>query len=170
MKKLIKLTLVVALVLSSTSLFAQKLARINSQELISLMPETTQMQTDLQTYAAELNAQIEEVQVELTNKFNDYQKKQATMKDLERQVAEKELNEMGARLEQYRQVASEDFNKKQQELFAPIQEKAMAAIDKVAKAGGYAVVIDLAAGSMIYIDEAQVTDLLPLVKTELGIK
>ena len=170
MKKLIKLTLVVALVLSTTSLFAQKLARINSQELISLMPETTQMQTDLQTYAAELNAQIEEVQVELTNKFNDYQKKQATMKDLERQVAEKELNEMGARLEQYRQVASEDFNKKQQELFAPIQEKAMAAIDKVAKAGGYAVVIDLAAGSMIYIDEAQVTDLLPLVKTELGIK
>ena len=170
MKKLIKLTLVVALVLSSTSLFAQKLARINSQELISLMPETTQMQTDLQTYAAELNAQIEEVQVELTNKFNDYQKKQATMKDLERQVAEKELNEMGARLEQYRQVASEDFNKKQQELFAPIQEKAMAAIDKVAKAGGYAVVIDLAAGSMICIDEAQVTDLLPLVKTELGIK
>ena len=99
MKKLIKLTLVVALVLSSTSLFAQKLARINSQELISLMPETTQMQTDLQTYAAELNAQIEEVQVELTNKFNDYQKKQATMKDLERQVAEKELNEMGARLD-----------------------------------------------------------------------
>lgn len=170
MKKLIKLTLVVALVLSSTSLFAQKLARINSQELISLMPETAQMQTDLQTYAAELNAQIEEVQVELTNKFNDYQKKQATMKDLERQVAEKELNEMGARLEQYRQVASEDFNKKQQELFTPIQEKAMAAIEKVSKAGGYAVVFDLAAGSTIYIDEAQVTDLLPLVKTELGIK
>ncbi|MBQ2413491.1 MAG: OmpH family outer membrane protein [Rikenellaceae bacterium] len=170
MKKLIKLTLVVALVFSSTSLFAQKLARINSQELISLMPETAQMQTDLQTYAAELNAQIEEVQVELTNKFNDYQKKQATMKDLERQVAEKELNEMGARLEQYRQVASEDFNKKQQELFTPIQEKAMAAIEKVSKAGGYAVVFDLAAGSTIYIDEAQVTDLLPLVKTELGIK
>ncbi len=170
MKKLIKLTLVVALVLSSTSLFAQKLARINSQELIALMPETAQMQTDLQTYAAELNAQIEEVQVELTNKFNDYQKKQATMKDLERQVAEKELNEMGARLEQYRQVASEDFNKKQQELFTPIQEKAMAAIEKVSKAGGYAVVFDLAAGSTIYIDEAQVTDLLPLVKTELGIK
>ena len=170
MKKLIKLTLVVALVLSSTSLFAQKLARINSQELISLMPETAQMQTDLQTYAAELNAQIEEVQVELTNKFNDYQKKQATMKDLERQVAEKELNEMGARLEQYRQVASEDFNKKQQELFTPIQEKAMAAIEKVSKAGGYAVVFDLAAGSTIYIDEAQVSDLLPLVKTELGIK
>ena len=75
MKKLIKLTLVVALVLSSTSLFAQKMGRINSQELISLMPETTQMQTDLQTYATELNAQIEEVQVELNNKFADFQKK-----------------------------------------------------------------------------------------------
>ena len=170
MKKLIKLTLVVALVLSSTSLFAQKMGRINSQELISLMPETTQMQTDLQTYATELNAQIEEVQVELNNKFADFQKKQATMKDLERQVAEKEMNELGARLEQFRQVASEDCAKQQQELFAPIQEKAMAAIEKVAKAGGYAVVIDLAAGSMIYIDETQVADLLPAVKAELGIK
>ena len=71
MKKLIKLTLVVVLVLSSTSLFAQKMGRINSQELISLMPETTQMQTDLQTYATELNAQIEEVQVEFNNKLAD---------------------------------------------------------------------------------------------------
>lgn len=170
MKKLIKLTLVAALVLSSTSLFAQKMGRINSQELISLMPETTQMQTDLQAYANELNAQIEEVQVELNNKFTEFQKNQATMKDLERQVAEKDLNELGARLEQFRQVASEDFAKKQQELFTPIQEKAMAAIEKVSKAGGYAVVIDLAAGSMIYIDEAQVADLLPAVKAELGIK
>ncbi|MBQ7791831.1 MAG: OmpH family outer membrane protein [Rikenellaceae bacterium] len=170
MKKLIKLTLVAVLLLSSTSLFAQKMGRINSQELISLMPETAQMQTDLQAYATELNAQIEEVQVELNNAINDFQKKQATMKDLERQVAEKNLNDINTRLEQFRQVASEDFSKKQQELFTPIQEKAMAAIEKVSKAGGYAVVIDLAAGSMIYIDEAQVTDLLPAVKAELGIK
>ena len=170
MKKLIKLTLVAVLLLSSTSLFAQKMGRINSQELISLMPETAQMQTDLQAYATELNAQIEEVQVELNNAINDFQKKQATMKELERQVAEKNLNDINTRLEQFRQVASEDFSKKQQELFTPIQEKAMAAIEKVSKAGGYAVVIDLAAGSMIYIDEAQVTDLLPAVKAELGIK
>ena len=80
------------------------------------------------------------------------------------------MNDINTRLEQFRQVASEDFSKKQQELFTPIQEKAMAAIEKVSKAGGYAVVIDLAAGSMIYIDEAQVTDLLPAVKAELGIK
>ena len=39
MKKLIKLTLVVALVLGSSSLFAQKLGRINLEEIITLMPE-----------------------------------------------------------------------------------------------------------------------------------
>ena len=133
------------------------------------MPETAQMQTDLQAYATELNAQIEEVQVELNNAINDFQKKQATMKDLERQVAEKNLNDINTRLEQFRQVASEDFSKKQQELFTPIQEKAMAAIEKVSKAGGYAVVFDMSAGPIIYFDEASVTDLGPEVKTKLGV-
>ena len=45
MKKLIKLTLVVALVLGSSSLFAQKLGRINLEEIITLMPEYKEMMT-----------------------------------------------------------------------------------------------------------------------------
>ena len=46
MKKLIKLTLVVALVLGSSSLFAQKLGRINLEEIITLMPEYKEMMTN----------------------------------------------------------------------------------------------------------------------------
>ena len=38
MKKAIKLTLAVALMLSATSLFAQKFGRINSQEILLAMP------------------------------------------------------------------------------------------------------------------------------------
>ncbi len=170
MKKLIKLTLVAALLFTSSSLFAQKFGRINSQELIAAMPEVAKMQTDLQAYAKELNDQIETINVEFQTAFADYQKNMSTMKDLEKSVKEKELNDLSARLEQYRQVASEDFNKKQEELFTPIQNKAMEAINKVAKAGSYLIVFDVAMGGMIYYDEAQLIDLMPLVKAELGIK
>ena len=39
MKKAIKLTLAVVFVMGATSLFAQKFGRINTQEVISVMPE-----------------------------------------------------------------------------------------------------------------------------------
>lgn len=39
MKKTIKLTLAVVFVMGATSLFAQKFGRINTQEVISVMPE-----------------------------------------------------------------------------------------------------------------------------------
>ena len=44
MKKAIKLTLAVVLVMGATSLFAQKFGRINTQEIIMAMPETKTMQ------------------------------------------------------------------------------------------------------------------------------
>ena len=55
------------------------------------------------------------------------------------------------------------------ELFQPIQEKAVNAINEVAKAGGYVFVYDVISGSMAYVDEATVTDLGPAVRTKLGI-
>ena len=47
MKKALKLTLAVALMMGATSLYAQKFGRINSQEIVMAMPETKEMQTNL---------------------------------------------------------------------------------------------------------------------------
>jgi Skp family chaperone for outer membrane proteins len=50
----------------------------------------------------------------------------------------------------------------------PIQEKVMAAIDKVAKANGFSYVVNTMA--LMYADETLMTDLVPLVKKELGLQ
>ena len=65
--------------------------------------------------------------------------------------------------------AQQDFQKRQNELLAPIIEKAKNAIDKVAAAGGYLAVFDTSTGSLAYFDEASLTDIAPAVKKELGI-
>ena len=44
MKKALKLTLAVALMMGATSLYAQKFGRINSQEIVMAMPETKEME------------------------------------------------------------------------------------------------------------------------------
>ena len=61
MKKVLKLTLAVALTMGATSLFAQKFGRINTQEIIALMPETKAMQENLDTFGKELQAKGEKL-------------------------------------------------------------------------------------------------------------
>ena len=74
MKKAIKLTLAFALVMGSTTLFAQKFGRINTQEIIMSMPETKTMQENMETFAKELQDNIETMNVEFNTKLQEYQK------------------------------------------------------------------------------------------------
>lgn len=169
MKKAIKLTLAVALMLSATSLFAQKFGRVNTQEIIVAMPETKEMQTNLEAFAKDLQDNLETINVEFNNKLQEFQKNLNTYSDAVRGMKEKELQDLRARSEEFQQVAQQDYQKKQNELLAPIIEKAKNAIDKVSAAGGYLVVFDTSTGTLAYIDEAALTDIAPEVMKELGI-
>ena len=173
MKKILKIVLTVAFVAGSTSVFAQKLGRINMQELVFAMPETAEMQKNLEAYQKELQDQLETIGVEFNNKLNEYTKqvsdKNSTMSDSVRQLKEKELNDLIQRRNDFEQVAQQDLQKRYNELLAPIIDKAKAAIDKVASAGSYLAVFDTSTGSLAYFDEAMLTDLAPAVKKELGI-
>ena len=86
-----------------------------------------------------------------------------------KEVKEKELNDMQTRTREFQERAQQDYQKKQNELLAPIIDKAKSAIDKVAAAGGFLVVFDTSTGSLAYFDEATLTDVAPAVKKELGI-
>jgi outer membrane protein len=167
MKNVLKLTLAVVCVMFSTSLFAQKIGRINTQEIIINMNEFKEANTQLEAYAKDLSAQLETIQVEFNNKLQEYQKGEATMTDAVKQLKEKELTDLQTRYQEFQQVAQQDMAKKEQTLMEPVQKKAIDAINEVAKAGGYTVVFET--GSMIYFDEANVKDITPEVKTKVGI-
>ena len=167
MKNILKLTLVLAAVLCSSTVFAQKLARVNTQEIFAVMPETAEMQTNLDAFGKELQEQLEAIQVEFNNRYAEFEKNQATMNPTVKQMKQQELNDLQQRYAQFQQIAQQDFSKKQQELALPIQEKLDAAISKVAKAAGYAAVFD--AMVFVYSDSAQVVDINAAVKKELGI-
>ena len=169
MKKAIKLTLAVVFVMGATSLFAQKFGRINTQEVISVMPEMKEMQTNIEAYSKDLQESMENIVVEYNNKYQEFNKNFSTMSDAVRQLKEKELNDLIQRRNDFEQVAQQDLQKRYNELLAPIIDKAKAAIDKVASAGSYLAVFDTSTGSLVYFDEAMLTDLAPAVKKELGI-
>ena len=167
MKKVLKLTLVVAMVLSSMTLFAQKLGRINSQEVIMAMPETAAMQTSLQAVQKDWEENLELINVEFNNKLQEFQKNLNTMSDAARQIKEKDLNDLRQRGTEMQQMAQQDLARQEQELMTPIIEKAQNAIQAVSKAGGFTAIFET--GSLVYFDETTLIDITPLVKKELGI-
>ena len=141
--------------MGATSLFAQKFGRINTQEIIMAMPETKTMQENMDTFAKELSDNIETMNVEFNTKLQDFQKNYNTFSDAIKEVKEKELNDMQTRTREFQERAQQDYQKKQNELLAPI---------KSTKGG----VVNIT-GSLAYFDEATLTDVAPAVKKELGI-
>ena len=171
MKTFSKLTLaVVVLVVCSFNGYAQKFGYINSQELIQAMPDYDSVQVKLEALAKEFQTQGDDLQREYLNKLQEYQKVASTLTDAVRQVKEKDLNDLRTRMAQLEQDAPAVYSNTQSSLMQPVFQKAIEAIDKVAKAGGYTAVFDIATGALAYYDKATMTDLLPLVKQELGIK
>ena len=162
-----KLTLVVAMVLSSTSLFAQKFGRIDSQSIIMAMPETKEMQTNLEALDKDYRENLELIGVEYQQKLQEFQKNYNTYTEATRNIKQKELVDLENRAQTIQQMAQQDLQKRQQELAAPIYEKAKKAIDKVAAAGGYTAIFET--GTLAYFNETALTDIAPLVKKELGI-
>ena len=167
MKNILKLTLAVVCVMCSTSLFAQKIGRISSNEIVFTMPETLEAQKQLQAFEKELQGQYETIVVEYNTKYQEFQKNFDSLSDAVKQLKEKEIMELQTRLTEFQKAAAADLEKKNAELMQPVIEKANKAVQDVAKAGGYAVILET--GSMVYFDEAQVKDITPDVKTKLGI-
>ena len=65
---------------------------------------------------------------------------------------------------------TEEDKKKEKELTDPIVAKAQEAVKKVAQKGAYVAVFNTTIPSMVYYDEAAMTDLSTEVKAELGIQ
>lgn len=167
MKKIIKLTLVLAFAMGSTSLFAQKLGRIDLEEVIVAMPEYKAMTTNMEAFSKELRDILETIQVEMNTKNEEYQKNRGTYSETTRQLKERELMDLQNRLQESYETAQTDLQKKEQELTAPIIEKAQEAVKKVAERGGYAAIFNTAA--LLYHNDTTMPDVAPEVKTELGL-
>jgi len=144
-----------------------KLGHIDSNQILSLMPETDSLQQELKNYADYLDQQMSDMAMEYQKKVTDYQENAATMSDLIRQTKEKEITDLQARIQAFQQSADQDLANKQAELFNPLIEKVKNAIDEVGRENGYNYIFDVGTGAVLFYENGD--DVLPLVKKKLGI-
>ncbi|WP_298418915.1 OmpH family outer membrane protein [uncultured Kordia sp.] len=167
MKKLIAIAVLFFGVVSFTN--AQtKVAHINTQQLISAMPEMKAAKTEFDKLQESLGADIQASVTEYRNKLTQYTNEAPTKTDAENDSRKKELVELETRIQEAQAAAQKTAEQKYIDLTKPIQEKALAAIQKVAKAQGFAYVLDATQGSGLLLADG--TDLMASVKKELGIQ
>jgi outer membrane protein len=168
MKTTLKSFIVMGLMAVSFISQAQKIAFIELDSLVSLMPEMIQARKASEDYSKQLQSELADMQKELNEKSVVYKNNEKTYTDLVKQTKQKELQDLNQRLQDFQQQAQADFQKKNVELMKPINEKAKKAIAKVAKAKGYKIVLDTTLGGVLYYEPTD--DIFLLVKAELGIK
>ena len=76
---------------------------------------------------------------------------------------------MATRAQEFQTTSEQDMQKKQQELMAPILQKANDAITAVGQEQGFAYIFDLDSTPLPYVNETTSTDVTAAVKAKLGI-
>jgi outer membrane protein len=169
MKQLLKpAVLFITTVLLSFGAFAQKFGHLDSNELIMAMPEKKTAETAIQTYAKQLEGQLQAMSQEWEAKVADYQKDEKSLSDIMKKTKVKEITDLEGRIKDFQQTAQEDLQRKEGELLQPLIDKAKKAIEEVAKENKYSYIFDSGVGVLLYMPETE--DVMPLVKKKLGIK
>lgn len=170
MKKLFKVALVAASVLFVGNIASAqtKLGYINSDAVLTQMPEAKTIKTQIDAYSKQFNDQYVTMNNELQAKGKEYQAQSATMTDATRAAKQTELQDLQKRIQDFGTNAQQQVEAKTNELVKPLSDKIRAAVNAVAKEKGYAYVLD--SGTTALIVSPPGDDLTPDVKAKLGIK
>ena len=144
-----------------------KFAHVNFTELIQLTDEADAARAQLSAAQKEAQQTDQSMIQEFQTKAQQYQQKASTWTATIKESKEKELSEIQNRIEEFRQNIQVELQQQQSQLMAPIQEKAMKAVEKLAKEGGYIYVFER--NQLLCINEAQSTDLTPAARKALNI-
>ena len=143
MKNFRTLLLIAILTLGFNTVQAQsKIGHISTDLLISLMPETKALNTELEKLSKTYESELKAEEAKLEAKLKKYQAEQASQTDEVNKQRGVEVQQDQQNLYQASQIAREDITKKRNDKLKPILEKAKKAIDEVATAQGFTYVLE----------------------------
>jgi len=174
MRNLVKLFAVMLFTVSAVTVVnAQtlKFGHIDLQALVQVMPERAAAEEEFNTFQGELEEILGEMQQDYQTKLSEFEQMGSDISEIKRNAKVAEIQDIQQRIQNYQVTAQQQIQQKQNELLAPVFEKAENAIEEVAKEKGLIYVFDSGQGNRTILYKSnQSLDILPLVKTKLGIE
>jgi len=138
----------------SLGLSAQKIAYVDTDYILSKIPEFSDAQAQLDDLASQWQKEIEAKFLEIDKMYKEYQANKVLYPDEMRQRKENEIVAKEKQVKDFQQgkFGSEgELFKKRQELIKPIQERVYNSIQSVADKNNYAIIFNKSDGvTMIY--------------------
>lgn len=162
-----KLILMLALCAPLSTFAQQKFGHLNSQEIMSQMPEFIKARGEVEAQAKTYENDLKSMQEELTRKNDEYEKGKSTMNATAQKQKETELQTLYQKIQQAYQDNQQALSKLQQDKMQPITTKLVNAIKVVGDQGKYVYIMDVASG-IPYISQTQSKDVTAEVKAQLA--
>ncbi len=142
---------------------AQTTGYVNTETILSKMPEFIQAQQQLERLTSQYELQLQEEISVIEGLFARYQEEKARLNDMQRNARENEIitKERAVKEKQAEIFGQEGvIAERTRQLLDPIREVVQQAIDAVAKENGYTMIFDAATvQGIIYTDtKADITD------------
>lgn len=169
MKKVFSILIILCVTIISQA--QTKIAHINSTELMQSMPEADTISMKLEKIRQTWETLLAEKQKETQAKYQSLMEiiDDESIPTSVKEVKTQEIDNLQKQLQEMQKTGSEAMQKEQESLLTPLYARVKETIAAVAKANGYAYVMDSSeGGGMIYSDSSY--DLMQLVKVKLGLK
>lgn len=165
-----KIFLAIALLLPvMASAETLKIGIVDSTEIITALPATTQAQKEIADAQTKYQADYEKYLAEAQKLYEEVQNMPEDELPAVKSRKEKDLQDQAQKLQLFEQQIQVELQQLREKKMQPIVTKVKDAIESVAKENGFSMVQDNASQIVLYFD-APVIDITPLVKTKLGIK
>jgi outer membrane protein len=166
MKKVLIL-LATVLAFGVTNVMAQKkMGYLNSQELLTAMPEYKKVNDSLESFYKKLDQEFGILANEYQAKIKKYEEESKTFSESMKEVKIKEIQSLEQRMQEFKASSSEKLQKKEAELLNPLLDKVQKAIDDVGKEQNFDYIYNEQA--LLYAKDSE--NITSLVKAKLGIK
>ncbi len=162
-----KLAFALMMIGGTTASAQQKIGHLNSTEILQALPEYKQMSEAVEKKKADYSKIMENMYAEYEKKAKEVQEQGDKMTQLILDTKVQEIKDLERRIGDFEQKAQDDLSKYAQELMKPLNEKYLKGVKEVARDNGYAYILDIAAGGVVYFPESG-SDVTPLVKTKIG--
>ena len=164
MKRIILLLLII----TSINVSAQsKVGTINTEFIISQMPELDEVKAKMEDYNKELGQKIQNKYTEYQELVQKFEEEKDSLNEVVRKIRENEIYDMEQNINKLQQNSQKLARVKRDELMRPLYEKIGTAIEKVVQEQGYTQIFNENNGLVYGSPE---DDLTEEVLDEMGIE
>lgn len=168
--KTIKLTML-ALIISAGMAYSQKFAYVDTEYILSHIPEYNEAQKKLDEISAQWQAEIEKKYAEIDKLYKAFQAEHMLLTEEMKKKREEEIIKKEREVKEFQKQKfgyEGELFRKRKELVKPIQDKVFDAVQKIAEEKAYGIIFDKSSSNVTMIYTNSKLDESDKVIRELG--